>query len=311
MSIGSAPYEAWPSADRDIFDDLFRLGDPLTGRGPLSHYRQPSVANLRIGYGRWIGWLTAVNPDALHETAVARATGARVRNWIAGHANLSPETRLSMLDRAMRVLQTHQKDADWSEHRRLAALLRRECRDYVSDRKIGRVVSSSLLLRAGLSYAEGKQVSDSRSTKLMRAQAYRDGIMVAFLALLPLRRRCFLALELGRSGVVHGSGVTIMLWSGMTKNGCSFDCPLPAIISDPLRDYIARVWPWFLERGAQDSRSLWVGDRGRPYHAVHFSQRITRITEKLVGVRVSPHLFRDCAATTLALESPDAAVAAT
>lgn len=34
---------------------------------------------------------------------------------------------------------------------------------------------------------------------------------------------------------------------------------------------------------------------------------MSNVTEKLTGVRVSPHLFRDTAATTLARSSPDAA----
>ena len=43
---------------------------------------------------------------------------------------------------------------------------------------------------------------------------------------------------------------------------------------------------------------------GLAYSGRHFGDRITIVTERLLDARVNPHLFRDCAATTIATADP-------
>jgi integrase len=51
---------------------------------------------------------------------------------------------------------------------------------------------------------------------------------------------------------------------------------------------------------------LWVADTGLPLNYSYMGRRIPELTERMTGVRVSPHFFRDAAATTLARESSSA-----
>ena len=70
---------------------------------------------------------------------------------------------------------------------------------------------------------------------------------------------------------------------------------------------IEEVRPWFMSRGLLRHNLLWVDERGAPFADDHFGTKIAKLTTRLTGVRVSPHLFRDAAATTLSRTSPQAA----
>lgn len=306
MTRRSLPFAQWPRADRDLFESLFRTGDPLDDRGALAHYRPVSRDSHRYAYGYWLAWLALHEPVSLREDPVARATIARVGAWIASTAALHPETRLSMLERAMRIVRAAAPDAEWQAHRRLAARLRRAMRDHVSDRKTGRIVAAETLLAAGLQLAAGGPLRAGCSP-LTRARAGRDGTMIAFLALMPIRRRALVELRTGHALLRDGDGIRIALSRDMTKTSQPWEAAVPDILLPPLRRYLDETRPWLLARGGTRTDVVWVDDHGRPYHPVHLGQRITRLTEKHVGVRVSPHLFRDSAATTLARRSPDAA----
>ena len=90
----------------------------------------------------------------------------------------------------------------------------------------------------------------------------------------------------------------------MTKNKLPWEAPVPKTLEPVLRRYVEEVRPWLLSRSGQSHSVLWVDNQGAPYVASYFGERIRQITDHLTGVRVSPHLFRDAAATTLSRASP-------
>lgn len=306
MTRLSVPFAQWPAADREMCEQLFATGDPLDEAGCLSHLGDFARQNIVFGYGLWLGWLHAHAPECLSLDPVSRATGQRITAWLADRNHLNPQTRLSNLENTMRPLRAMAPDHDWSQQRRLASVLRREVRDHISDRKTGRVLPTATLLNAGLAHAAGANLLDG-STALMRARHARDGAMIAFLALIPIRRRALVELQIGSSLIMDRDRILISLDGWMTKNRQAFDCALPDVLQTPMQRYLVEVRPWLLARTGSVADQVWVGDEGRPYHPSHMTQRVTRITEKLVNVRVSPHLFRDSVTTTLARTSPDAA----
>lgn len=177
-----------------------------------------------------------------------------------------------------------------------------KAKNHISHRKDGRVLSSAVLLTAGLKLAGPD--ADAASTPLKAAKFRRDGAMVASLALMPMRRRSFVELELGTSFDVTADYITVWLSGDMTKNKLRWDPAVPEVLEPVLRRYIEEVRPWFLSRGGQSHNVLWVDNRGAPYAADYFCNRVCQITERIVGVRVSPHLFRDATATTLSRTTP-------
>ena len=59
-----------------------------------------------------------------------------------------------------------------------------------------------------------------------------------------------------------------------------------------------------MARSGKSHDALWVGRMGDPLAYRAIAGQIPIVTERLLGVPISPHLFRDAAATTLARRSP-------
>jgi integrase len=64
--------------------------------------------------------------------------------------------------------------------------------------------------------------------------------------------------------------------------------------------------PALMTRGGYEHDYLWVTNRGAPISDTSMATLIRNQTRKLFGVPISPHLFRDIAATTMARTSPEA-----
>jgi integrase len=294
----SLPVAEWPAADRTLWAWLRRGGGVLDPRGPLAHLKPVSLDGIAVCHGRWLCWVAQVHPAALAEDPVARCTGARFVAWLADGSGLAPASRQRQAEKVLRLLRAAAPEADWSAHERQVALLRREARLTPSRRKAGRILSSDVLLQAALDLAGRNRDHDARCGP-RAARRRRDATMVALLAVMPLRRRAFVALEPGRSVLRDGDRIVIALDATLTKTGQVWEAVVPEPVAGLLRHYLDRVRPILLARAGEASAALWLNDHGRPYGDIHLGQRITRITERLTGVRVSPHLFRDCAATTL------------
>lgn len=299
------PFDAWPEADRALWDGLFRPGGPLDDLGPLAHLRETSRATLRAHYGRWLGWLATSAPQAMDLAPPDRASLEFLGLWLEDLAHTRPMTQWSFVSDVVRVLSAAAPQVDWSGHLRLKARLRRRAGAGDRSRKAGRVLSSRVLYEAGLRHATVDAAA--ATTPLRRLKCARDGMMVAFLALIPIRRRAMVELTLGRSLIVRSGHIDVDLSADLSKTGAPWSCRVPEVLDGLLRHYLSDVRPGLMARGGAAHDRVWVGDRGAAYQGDHFGSRIRDITLSLTGARVGPHLFRDAAATTLARHSPRAA----
>jgi integrase len=135
----------------------------------------------------------------------------------------------------------------------------------------------------------------------------RDGMMIALLALLPIRRRAFCELALGQSVHITEDEIMISLSEDMTKTGVPWEAAVPDQVAPALRRYITDVRPSLLARGGTGHNILWVGKRGEIMGQDYIGARIGDVTLKTTGKRIPPHFFRDAAATTLSRISPESA----
>ena len=172
-------------------------------------------------------------------------------------------------------------------------------------RKRGRILSSAVLLKTGLAHADADPLIVPNALKRMIRQ--RDGMMIALLALLPIRRRSFCELSLGQSLHVTDEEIIISLSEEMTKTGVAWEAEVPAQVEAGLRRYITEVRPALLARGGAYHDILWVGKRGEIMGQDYIGARIGDLTLQLTGKRIPPHLFRDAAATTLSRFSAESA----
>ena len=138
---------------------------------------------------------------------------------------------------------------------------------------------------------------------LQRATRFRDGLIIALLAARPLRRKNLCALRLGHHLARRGAIFWIGIPGEETKNGRPIEVPLPEELSRAMDRYLREYRPVLTQGRSLDC--LWVSSRAKPMHEVSVYCQVRRITKETFGAPINPHLFRDAAATTLAIEDPE------
>jgi hypothetical protein len=200
---------------------------------------------------------------------------------------------------------------DWTWLRRIETLLRRTV---VPARPKGaRLVPSRDLLRFGLELMT-KADGASGGTPLQRAVQHRDGLIVALLSARSLRRRNFTAIEIDRHLIKRDAGYWLCFKAGETKTHEPIEVAVPDILVPKLDRYLAVHRPFLAHRTgrwnrAHDGRSpvmaLWISKDGSAMTEIAIHFRIMKLTKAKFGSAMCMHLFRDCAATSIATEDPE------
>jgi integrase len=211
--------------------------------------------------------------------------------------DLAPATLFGFAGAVIRLCQKTEREQDWSAQRAILADLARDIRQHGSPRKTGRILSSSALFEAGARYVKENSGPCSNRDQAVRL---RDGAIICVLALMPMRRRALSELSLGTSLLVAETQMIIYLDGSMTKNGQPWEAPVPDALQEILSVYLEKGRSVLLARGSDVQDALWLGRNGMPLGINQFTRAIRNRTRDLLGVAISPHLFRDAAATTLA-----------
>lgn len=139
--------------------------------------------------------------------------------------------------------------------------------------------------------------------------AFRDALMIALMASRPLRLGNFTSLDIGGRFHQEAGHWMIEIPGNETKNGDPLTFDVPATLVPGLDIYLGRIRPAFLGKANAETNALWLGFEGRPlaFHTIHC--RMVYVTRKWFGMPINPHLFRDCAATTMSSCSVEDALA--
>jgi integrase len=168
--------------------------------------------------------------------------------------------------------------------------------------KVDRLVLAEVLVEAGLTLMIEAEGSSSLSP-LRKARQFRDGLMVAMLALHPIRLKNFSTLEIGRNLTNIDGWWWITLSAAETKEGRPDERRIDEAIAPGLLDYLNKHRPGLATEGRQ-SGALWLSsDNGRPmtYHAV--ADVIESTTRTAIGIGVSLQMFRTAAASSAAVHA--------
>ena len=147
-----------------------------------------------------------------------------------------------------------------------------------------------------------RAASTPESNEVFRAVRIRDGLLLALLAARPLRLANITGLRLGQSIIRRDDGWWLDIDGEETKTGLAQWIPLPQVLTVPLDVYLS-TYRTRLLRGHQYDH-LWVGIKGHPLveHGVYVA--MTKLTRRLFGHAVNPHLMRNAAMTALAEQAP-------
>jgi integrase len=308
MTLLVLPYLQWPETDRLAWQAAVRDGDVLDGRGPAAHWRSRTRHTNIQHYGRWLSFLA--RHDALTHDCMpgSRIAPEAIRSYVTElSARVAPRTVVSSLVGLKVMIKAMASEDSWRWLADLCNRLNRTAKPAKDKRP--KMRSTPEIVEAAI-----KELDRLKATSLTRRierTAYRDHLMIALMALRPLRLRNFATLTLGETLIRSGHGWRIDVPGDETKNGNPLAFEVPNVITLYLEDYLARVRPAFLIKTKDsDTNALWLTYQGQTltYHTIYC--RFILRTEKLFGVPINPHLFRDCAATTLSTSSVDDALGA-
>jgi integrase len=296
--------EEWPEVDRRLWQAALVPGDLLEEGGARARYTDNTNRGIVYGYGRWLQWLDRHGQLDPTNLPGDRITPTRVRGYLADlerhNATQTLFNRLIQLSVAAWVMDPHR---DWSWLNRMAGTIR--ARHRPARPKRPRLVATSELCDLGINLMAAAQ---QKSAACDRATSYRDGLMIALLAARPLRLANFVGLTLDRTLVLRGKEWWIQIPAAETKTKEPIELPWPDPLIAALETYLSCHRPALADRHGRWTRpagqSLWLSIDGSPMTRRAIYDRITRCTLKGLGRPVHPHLFRDCAATTIAIEDP-------
>jgi integrase/recombinase XerD len=141
------------------------------------------------------------------------------------------------------------------------------------------------------------------------AVTYRDGLMIGILSTRPLRLKNLLGLELGRTFVRRVGAWWIDIPAEETKTKVPIEMPIPEDLTSAVDGYLADYRPVLCRRrgrwASPVGNALWVSVDGSPMRDRSTHQRIVEHTRAAFGHPVNPHLFRDCVATSVAVDDPN------
>ncbi|MGG5823439.1 hypothetical protein [Falsiroseomonas sp. HW251] len=296
------PYDRWPEQDRRMWEAFVRPAPTvLDDAGPGASLRPRTQIKKRQSYSTWLTHITLRHPALLTAAPVARVTPETVRDWItAMRALVSPYTRLLRVVDLMTIAKGLEPTHDWGWLQ--AAVRRLDYEAAPAKSKAGRVRPAAQLVELGLAMMRGAE-TEPLEHRYERWALFRDGLIIALLALRPLRMRNLTHLELGRTLLeVSAERHRVVFGPDETKNGKPIEFKWPEELEAALAHYLGEVRPHLL-RG-RTSSMLWIGVFGDPMAEQTIRQAITLRTKARLGVAINPHLFRDCAVTTMAVEDP-------
>lgn len=134
----------------------------------------------------------------------------------------------------------------------------------------------------------------------------RNGLMIALLALCPIRLKNFAALEIGRTLTEAGGSWWIVLPRTVTKSRRPDERRVSDLLRPAIGSYLAQHRPVLAGYSQHPGNALWLSSNdGTPMSYSGVEHAISQTTRMATGIRVSPHLFRTAAASTAAIHAGD------
>jgi integrase/recombinase XerD len=299
------PLHRWPEADQRMWQAAGAPADLLSEEfGVRSTHAAISNRKAEKGYGRWMTYIKREHPSCWMDAPAARITSPRLKLYVEDLMSLSNSTAtiLARLQELGEVAKVMGPDRDWSFIKNIASKIRASHRPARDKRNL---MLTEDLLDLGFALMEEAKAKQG----LPAAILYRDGLIIAFLSLVPLRRRNLEGLRLGQN-LIEGNGHWIVaLKAEETKTHAPLEMDWPHLLLGPLAIYLQVHRPLLASRKGRWSKSvgdaLWVSQDGSPMTQMAIYDRIRARTKEAFGTAINPHLFRDAAATTMAIADPE------
>jgi integrase/recombinase XerD len=211
-----------------------------------------------FGWRRFLGYLALHEPLALEASPIERVTIGRIRSFAAHLAETnSPRSVAGSVDAVYKAARLMMPDRDWGWLKAVKARLYRAAPRHAPS---GPVVISPQLLDLGQQLMEESMPAPGTPLSLGNAIRYRDGLMFALPAFIPLRPKNLHDLETGRHIVREGDAWFVIIPREETKTGTPIEFSIPELLKSYLVTYLEIVRPRML--GRQTCTALWLNRFG-------------------------------------------------
>jgi integrase/recombinase XerD len=293
------PYDRWPAVDRLLWEQAMGSDDPFADAAG-ARLAKASLHIYLFGWRRFLGFLALHDPTALEVAPNERLTIERVRLFVDHLAETNvPQSVASQVGALCEAARIMMPEEDWSWLRGVKTRLHRAAPVHPPR---GPVITSVQVLELGLLLMDESKPAPGAPISIENAVQYRDGLMLALLAFIPLRRKNLSALEVDRHLILEGDRWFVIIPGKEAKTGTAIEFPVPELLNPYLAIYLDLVRPRMLRRPA--CAALWISPQGGALVYGAIGQVFGRLSRRL-GVWITPHDVRDAAATTWAISVPD------
>jgi site-specific recombinase XerD len=165
--------------------------------------------------------------------------------------------------------------------------------------KADRLVLVERLVEAGLILIQEAEMFGQ--TAPARAKGMRNGLLIALLALYPIRVKNYAALTIGKTFIDVDGRWWLHIPSQDTKSRRVDNRQVPEFMTNAINRYLESHRP-VLCGGDSSHHALWVSSTtGRQLTTKNLGTLVSKLTRESIGVDVSPHLFRTAGASTAAI----------
>lgn len=303
------PISWWPNADQQLWHDACEGRGTWKQLNPASAWSSSWRKMIEQGYGRYIGWfakhyrLEPTHPaDRIYPDAFSRFADDIMGDGLA-------PASIANLARALRAFGSAvdpEGDWQWLAHRAFRLKARAVPR---RDKRL-RIVHSLELYQLGIRLMDE---AFGATVDMPAAIQFRDGLMIALLAARPLRLSNFADIALGRTLILRDPTYWLILSEQETKTGRPINLPIPDSLCAFVDEYLRGPRKLLLSHQrspAKITTALWISKSGKHSTLDEIRTAINKRTKAAFGRQVNPHLFRDCLATSLATDDPEAVMCA-
>jgi integrase/recombinase XerD len=295
-------FSDWPAEDQHRWEAAFKSSDRFEERSSGAHLTPATRETRRESYGRFLGFISTIHPNRLTAPPEARIDRSIVAEYVIWRRRSGEVMSLAAdLGHFRDALKLICPNSDWSW---LLNIINRMA--VTAPRRAGKyhLVTSDRLYLLGSELMD-RAVADAdaakRTTKAHALQ-YRDGLVIALLALIPLRSRTLAALRIGQHLVKLGDLWALDIPAADTKTRRALDFPVAREMSARIDLYLEQ----FRSRipGADKHAGLWPSNKSRPMcaHAIYLA--VCKRTKKAFGFGINLHRFRHAAASFWSSQDP-------
>jgi integrase/recombinase XerD len=294
-------YSDWPATDKTLWKAAVAPGkDLFDDGGPGAHLSDRTICQLRYTYGKFLYFLSTEHDELLERNPAARIDAKLVEEFVKWQPATCGRVTISIyLYHLWLALRNMYPTKDW---RWLLTIYKRIKARVKARPERHHLVTSDKLYDLGIKLMDAAIASGKPPTSWRVQTGFRDGLIIALLASIPLRRRSLAALRIGKQLIQSGDHWVLDIPAQDVKTKRPLDYPLSRELSRRVDTYVNEIRR--RTAGADTHDYLWASSRGGPLRAQLIYKAVRRRTRKALGFPINLHRFRLAAATLWSVRDP-------